>query len=66
MPTFRVIVTRDVTESTVVEVEADTEEQAEDAALDKLRDGMDAEWEVDDGSWNQASPYVTGIDPIPG
>ncbi|MEO5338712.1 MAG: hypothetical protein H7841_17780 [Magnetospirillum sp. WYHS-4] len=64
MPTFRVIITRDVTESTVVEVEAGSEEQAETAALDKLHASTDAEWEIDEGSWNQGSPYITGIDRI--
>lgn len=64
MPTFRVIVTRDVTESTVIEVTAESEEQAETAALDKLHAGTDTEWEIDEGSWNRGSPYITGIDRI--
>ncbi len=64
MPTYHVTITRDVTESTVVEVEAETEEQAGDTALETLRTGTETEWEVDDGSWNQGSPYVTGIDVI--
>ena len=64
MPTFRVIVTRDVTESTMVEVMAESEEQAETAALDKLHASTDAEWQTDEGSWNQGSPYITSIDRI--
>jgi len=60
-----VIITRDVTESTIIEVDVEAEEQVEDAALDKLRDCVDAEWRLDDGSWNQSDVYVTGIDPIP-
>ncbi len=59
------IITRDVTESTIIEVDVEAEEQVEDAALDKLRDCVDAEWRLDDGSWNQSDVYVTGIDPIP-
>ncbi len=66
MPTFRVIITRDVTESTVVEVEAETEEQAETAAFDKLHVSTDTEWEIDEGSWNQSDAYVTGIDRVSG
>jgi hypothetical protein len=65
MARFSVIITRDVTESTIIEVDVEAEEQVEDAALDKLRDCVDAEWRLDDGSWNQSDVYVTGIDPIP-
>ena len=65
MARFSVIITRDVTESTIIEVDVEAEEQVEDAALDKLRDYVDAEWRLDDGSWNQSDVYVTGIDPIP-
>ena len=64
MPTFRLIITRDVTESTVIEVEAETEEQAETAAFDKLHASTDTEWEIDEGSWNQSDAYVTGIDRV--
>jgi hypothetical protein len=66
MPTFRVIITRDVTESTVVEIEAESEEQAETAAFDKLHAGTDTEWEIDEGSWNKGDAYITGIDRISG
>ena len=59
------IITRDVTESTIIVVDVEAEEQVEDAALDKLRDNADAEWRLDDGSWNLGDIYVTGIDPIP-
>lgn len=61
MPTFRMIITRDVTESTVVEIEAETEEQAEMAAFDKLHASTDTEWEIDEGSWN----HVTTKPPPP-
>ena len=63
---FAVIVTRDVTESTVIEVEAETREQAEITALDKLQDSTGTEWRVDDGSWNNSDLYVTATDPIDG
>ncbi len=59
------IIPRNVTENTIIEVDVEDEEQVEDAALDKLRDCVDAEWRLDDGSWNQSDVYVTGIDPIP-
>lgn len=64
MPTFQVIITRDVTESTVIEVDADTKEQAEEAAFEKLLASEDTEWRLDDGSWNNGDAYVTAVDPI--
>ena len=63
MPTFQVIITRDVTESTVIEVDAETKEQAEDAAFEKLLASEDTEWRLDDGSWNNGNAYVTAVDP---
>jgi len=65
MPRFSVIITRDVTESTVVQVEAETPEQAETAALEKLLESTDTEWELDEGSWNKGDVYVTGVDELP-
>jgi hypothetical protein len=65
MPRFTVIITRDVTESTVVEVEAETKEQAEAAAFEKLWRSDDTAWTLDEGSWNTGDAYITGIDPIP-
>ena len=62
MPRYNVIITRDVTESTVVEVEAEMPEQAEVTALTKLLNSADTEWELDEGSWNKADAYVTGVD----
>lgn len=64
MPRFTVIITRDVTESTRVEVEAETPEQAETRAFEKLFNSADTEWELDEGSWNKADAYVTGVDEI--
>lgn len=64
MATYTVIITRDVTESTVVEVEAATPEEAEDLAFQKLSNSTDTEWRLDDGSWNQGDAYVTAVDRI--
>jgi len=64
MATYTVIITRDVTESTIVEVEADTPEEAENLAFEKLSNSTDAEWRLDDGSWNQGDAYVTAVDRI--
>lgn len=59
---YQVIVTRDVTESTVVVVEADSESEAEDEALKAITVGDgDTSWEIDDGSWDIGSPYVTDV-----
>jgi len=64
MATYAVIITRDVTESTIVEVEAGTPEEAEGLAFEKLSNSTDAEWRLDDGSWNQGDAYVTAVDRI--
>lgn len=64
MSTFQVIITRDVTESAVIEVDADTMAQAEEAAFEKLLASEDTEWRLDDGSWNNGDAYVTAVDPI--
>jgi hypothetical protein len=65
MPRYSVIITRDVTESTIVEVAAATPEQAETAALEKLSESTDTEWELDEGSWNKGDTYITGVDELP-
>jgi len=65
MPRYRVIITRDVTESTLVEVEAETPELAEAAAFDTLYASTDTEWELDEGSWNRGDSHVTGMDELP-
>jgi hypothetical protein len=65
MPRYSVIITRDVTESTVVQVEAETPDQAETAAFAKLHGSADIEWELDEGSWNKGDSYVTGVDELP-
>ena len=65
MPRYSVIVTRDVTESTVVEVEVESPEQVEAAALAKLFESADTEWKLDEGSWNKGDAYVTGVDELP-
>jgi len=64
MANYTVIITRDITESTVIEVQAETPEQAEDMAIEKLSNSTDAEWRIDDGSWNQGDAYVTAVDRV--
>ena len=63
MPKYTVIITRDITESTVIEVEALNTEAAYDEALTRLQDAVDTEWQTDDGSWNNSEVYVTDIMP---
>jgi hypothetical protein len=62
MPKYQIILTRDITESVVVEVEA---ENAEEAQL-WAEPPADAEWEIDEGSWNNGDIYITGCEPIEG
>ncbi len=64
MANYTVITTRDITESTVIEVQAETPEQAEDRAFEKLWASDDTEWRLDDGSWNQGDAYVTAVDRV--
>ena len=67
MPKYRVLITRDITESTVVEVEVDTLNLAEDTALELLFNSTDTVWQIDDGSCNSGDgPYVTGVDLVDG
>ena len=61
MPKYTTIVTRDVTESTYVTVEADDADAAEEAALAAIKNAPALTWEIDDGSWDQGNPYVTDI-----
>ena len=58
---FSVIVTRDCTESTTVEVNAKSRSAAEEKALAiaSANDGSDVEWEPDDCSGMQSDPYTT-------
>ena len=52
-----VIVTRDITESTVVEIEAESAEAAEAAALESVMDSpCDFRWTPDDGV--AGDPYI--------
>ena len=66
MPHFTVLITRDVTESTSVTVEAADAEAAASAAFAALSDSSDAIWTLDEGSWNNGDPYITALDPLDG
>jgi hypothetical protein len=60
MKTYEVIVTRDTTESTVIQVMADSPEAAEAEALAESRKGRYV-WEQDDTPNASAEHYVTGV-----
>ena len=62
MPRFRVKITRDVTESTCVAVDALSQEAAQAAAFEALAEEDDAVWTLDEGSWNAGHAYVTAIE----
>ena len=64
MPKYTVIITRDITESTALEVEADNPDAAEDAAHEALSQSSDAQWEIDDGSWDIGDHYVTDVSEV--
>ncbi|WP_397544778.1 hypothetical protein [Roseovarius salis] len=52
MPRFRVKITREVTESTCLTVEALSPEAAQAVAFVALADMENAVWILDEGSWN--------------
>lgn len=57
MPRYRVLMTRDVTESAVVEVEAASKQAAYDLAKAQHET---AEWAVDDGNFRDAGDIYLG------
>jgi hypothetical protein len=59
MPRYTVIITRDVTESCVVEVQAKSKIFAADKAFKWLAQSDDPKWTVDDGSGDNSDPYIT-------
>jgi len=65
MPLYRVLVTRDITESRHVKVEAPDEEEAMELAVERAHngDGGDDPWEIDVDSCGSSPAYVTGCDP---
>ena len=63
MRNYTVIVTRDVTESCVVKVTAESEEEASELAVEKAHKGeVEVDWELDMGSCGTQPAYVTGCD----
>jgi len=66
MPKFNVCLTRDITESVVLEIEAETIEQAHDIAFAK-DDAKPQLWETDDGDYddNIQGRYVSWSEPVP-
>ena len=64
MKKFSVVITRDITESCVIEVEAADEDAARDAALDALPYNEDPGWAVDVDSAQTGEVYVTGVEAV--
>jgi hypothetical protein len=63
MAKFNILVTRDCTETTTVDVEAVTLEEAKAKALEEANnEPWSFEWVHDDNSGDQSEPYVTGSD----
>jgi len=60
MPKYTILLTRDITESCVVEVEADNMTAASYAAMDLVH-GSSHEWTVDDDSCGIYPAYITDI-----
>jgi hypothetical protein len=65
MPKFRLLVTRDTTQSTVVEVEATDEDEAGFLARQQVRaDQSKFDWELDDTPNASKDPYVTDCEEL--
>lgn len=64
MRKYTVLVTRDVTQSAVLTIEAADEETAESAALKAAKKQRNLSWETDDGSIHPGEEYVTDVEPI--
>ena len=61
MPKFLVPITRDCTETTMVDVVAKNAEAARDAALaEAIQSPENFDWTHDDCSGNQSEPYFAG------
>lgn len=60
MATFQLIITRDITESTFLTVEAKDANEAEKLGMEKLRNQDGTVWEVDDLP-AKSEPYITGV-----
>jgi hypothetical protein len=63
MPNFQIIVTRNITTSTILDIVADNEEEAREAAIIKVWNSSSREitWEPDDVDWTKNEPFVTDI-----
>jgi hypothetical protein len=63
MPKFQVIITREITTSTILDIVADDEEQAKEDAIIKVwnSDNREISWEPDDVDWTKNEPFVTDI-----
>jgi len=61
MPKFNVCLTREITESVVLEIEAETLEQAHDIAFE-IWDAKPHLWKSDD---NSQGHYVSWSEPVP-
>jgi hypothetical protein len=73
MKKYQVIMTRDITESRIVTVRANSEEEASEYAYDAVLDYTNeddaqivklSKWQTDDCSCGTSSPYETGIEEV--
>jgi hypothetical protein len=64
MPIFQVTITRKITTSTIIDMEADDEDEAKEEALTKIWNTRDNEidWEPDKNvDWITSEPFVSDI-----
>ena len=59
MPKFQIIVTRAITTSTILDIIADSEEEAKEEAIIQAWNERNIEWRPDEVDWMKFPPYVT-------
>lgn len=65
MANYKVLVTRDITESAWVDVTADSEDEAEEAAVAGCHDGsLDPQWSIDEDSCGKSDCYITSTEEV--
>ena len=59
MPKYQIIVTREITTSTIIDIVADNEEEAKEEAIIQAWNERNLEWRPNDVDWMNYPPYVT-------
>jgi hypothetical protein len=61
MPTYQVIVTRDITTSTILDIVAENKEKAKEEAIIQAWNESNLEWRPNDVDWTKNEPFISDI-----